>query len=301
MPPCRPEGRRLYLALYLAYFKEILRSYRTTVGRPEVSGRPSGAEARLQLENREPVCRSAPRPILQRRGRIGGPCEPACTSQTGESPGSGSRDLSLPQEAEMNQSETAFVPCGIEVSSRTLVVAIAGKALVEFPNTPAGHHSLIRRLIHSGQEVRICMEATGLYGLDLALALHADKIPFMIANPRSVRNFARAMMQRSKTDQLDAEVLREYAARMPFQPWQPPSLQALQLMAVTHRMQALTRMLAAEKNWLHAASLSRALPAGIRQDLVRSIQNIQKAGGEQDRQRPSPTRPVYAGLGGLAT
>jgi transposase len=177
----------------------------------------------------------------------------------------------------MNKSETAFVPCGIEVSSRTLVVAIAGKALVEFPNTPAGHRSLIRRLSRSRQEVRICMEATGLYGLDLALALHAAKIPFMIANPRSVRNFARAMMQRSKTDQLDAEVLREYAARMPFQPWQPPSSQALQLMAVTHRMQALTRMLAAEKNRLHAASLSRALPAGIRQDLVRSIQNIQRA------------------------
>ena len=39
----------------------------------------------------------------------------------------------------------------------------------------------------------------------------------MMANPRAVRNFARATMQRSKNDQLDALVLLEFAARMEFQ------------------------------------------------------------------------------------
>ena len=147
----------------------------------------------------------------------------------------------------------------------------------EFANTPAGHRLLIHALRRAPHPVRVCMEATGLYGLDLALALHAAGIAFMMANPRSVRNFARAMMQRSKTDRLDAVVLREYAVRMPFVPWQPPSSEALQLMAVAHRIQALTRMLAAEKNRLHAASLSRAWPVLIRRDLVRSIQNMERA------------------------
>jgi transposase len=177
----------------------------------------------------------------------------------------------------MNKSETTFLPCGIEISAAILVVDLSRKAPCEFPNTPVGHQSLIRWLQLAGSEIRVCMEATGLYGLDLALALHAAGIAFMIANPRSVRNFARAMMQRSKTDRLDVIVLREYAARMPFEPWRPPSSQALHLMAIAHRLQALTRMITAEKNRLHAASLSRALPALVRRDLLRSIQSMERA------------------------
>jgi transposase len=177
----------------------------------------------------------------------------------------------------MNNSETAFLPCGIEISFKVLVINLSGKAPCEFANTPDGHQCLIRMLQLAGSEIHVCMEATGLYGLDLALALHAAGIAFMIANPRSVRNFARAMMQRSKTDKLDAIVLREYAARMPFEPWRPPSPQALHLMAIAHRIQALTRMITAEKNRLHAASLSRALPAVVRHDLARSIQSLERA------------------------
>jgi transposase len=177
----------------------------------------------------------------------------------------------------MNKSETEFLPCGLEVSAASLVVDLSGQAACEFPNTAEGHQSLIRWLQRVGSEVRVCMEATGLYGLDLALALHAAALAFMIANPRSVRHFARAMMQRSKTDRLDAIVLREYAARMPFVVWRPPSPQALHLMALAHRIQALTGMITAEKNRLHAASLSRALPAMVRRDLLRSIHSLERA------------------------
>jgi len=64
------------------------------------------------------------------------------------------------------------------------------------------------------------MEATGLYGLDVALALEGKAgIELLAANPRAARNFAKALMKRSKNDQLDAVVLREFPARMPFQPW----------------------------------------------------------------------------------
>ena len=99
----------------------------------------------------------------------------------------------------------------------------------------------------------------------------------MVANPRAVRHFGQALLQRSKNDQLDAVVLREFAARMRFQPWRPPSAAALKLVSVARRLEALTDMLAAEKNRLHAASLSEALPAIIRRDLQRSIQTQQRA------------------------
>lgn len=177
----------------------------------------------------------------------------------------------------MNNIDVSFTPCGIEVSFKTLVVDRAGQAPREFPNTPAGHRALLAWLRRSSLPLRVCMEATGLYGLDLALYLTAAGIPLLVANPRAVRHFARALMQRSKTDLFDAAVLREYAARMPFEPWQPPSPQALKLMAIAHRIQGLTRMMAAEKNRLHAASLSRALPELVRRDVVRSIQGLERA------------------------
>ena len=181
----------------------------------------------------------------------------------------------------MNNSNSTFDPCGIEVSARTLLVALGAEgraaSLREFPNTPPGHQALLRFLERSGPRVRVAMESTGLYGLDLALGLHQASLALMVANPRAVRHFAHALMQRSKTDRLDAEVLRQFAARMPFVAWRPPSAATLQLVAVARRLEALTDMLTAEKNRLHAASLSAALPAIVRRDIERSIQNQQRA------------------------
>ena len=89
----------------------------------------------------------------------------------------------------------------------------------------------------------------------MALFLHADtRFEVMVANPRAVKNFAQALLERSKCDPLDARVLAEYAARMPFQAWQPPSPAALSVTALTRRLHALTESATREKNRLHALS-----------------------------------------------
>jgi transposase len=171
---------------------------------------------------------------------------------------------------------------GIEVSSQELLVALRRQEktlpLKSFPNTPAGHRLLVRYLRRKNVVVQVCMESTGIYGLDLALLLHKQiGIQVMVANPRAVHHFAQALMQRSKTDPLDALMLLEFAVRMPFQVWQPPAAAALQLCAVARRLQAITGICTAEKNRLHAAMAARALPALIRQDLQRSIAFHQRA------------------------
>jgi transposase len=175
----------------------------------------------------------------------------------------------------------AFNPCGIEVSQHTLLVVLRSnrhdEPRREFPNTAKGHQAVLRFLARAAGPVRVALESTGLYGLDLALCLHQARVAVMVANPRAVRHFAQAMMQRSKNDQLDAAVLREFAARMPFVAWRPPSAAALKLVAVARRLEALTEMLAAEKNRLHAASLSQAIPPILRHDLRRSIQTHERA------------------------
>jgi len=181
----------------------------------------------------------------------------------------------------MNNTFSDFDACGIEVSARTVLVALGAAerpaSRREFANTAEGHRALLGWLKRWKRPVRVVMEATGLYGLDVALGLDQAGILLMVANPRAARHFAQAIMQRSKTDRIDAEVLRQFAARMPFVAWHPPSAAALKLMAVARRLEALTEMLAAEKNRRHAASLSEALPAVVRRDVQRSIQTQQRA------------------------
>jgi len=64
---------------------------------------------------------------------------------------------------------------GIDVSCKELVVVISVKGKARkaktFENTPAGHKSIIRILSKLKEEVRVCIEATGIYHFDLAVAL----------------------------------------------------------------------------------------------------------------------------------
>jgi transposase len=117
-----------------------------------------------------------------------------------------------------------------------------------------------------------------MYGLDVALALSAEEgIELMVANPRAVRHFAQAMMQRSKNDQLDAVVLREFAARMPFRAWTRPTENQLELWAIARRLEALTAQRAAEKNRQHAAGLSHAVPVVVRREIASSLRFLERS------------------------
>lgn len=168
--------------------------------------------------------------------------------------------------------------CGLEVSARELVVAQGTGTVQRYANTAPGHRKLVQTLTRGGKRVRVVMEATGIYGLDVALALSgAAGIEVMVANPRSVRDFAKAMMQRSKTDPLDAVVLWEYGRRMPFRAWRRPSENRLTLWAITRRIQALTEMGRAEKNRQHAAQISQTTPPCVRRDIERALRSQQRA------------------------
>jgi transposase len=170
---------------------------------------------------------------------------------------------------------------GVEVGAQELVVSLQRggqrKALKTFPNQPQGHRAIVRHLGCPGRRVRVCLESTGVYGLDLALALHCAGFEVMVANPRAVRHFATALMQRSKNDRLDAVVLLEFAIRMPFQAWMPPRPAALQLHCLARRLEALTEMQAAEKSRRHAALATGTTPPALRRDLERSLRSLRRA------------------------
>jgi transposase len=156
---------------------------------------------------------------------------------------------------------------GIDVSAKTLHTALqCGPRLFEgtFDNTPAGHHQLLARLHqhNSATETRIVLESTGIYGLDVALRLaEQPTLAVMVANPRAVKAFAKASMQRGKTDPRDARLLLQFAQRMHFRPWQPPATALLQLRQLVRRIAELTGQKAAQKNRRHALQQTQtALP-----------------------------------------
>ena len=72
--------------------------------------------------------------------------------------------------------------------------------------------------------VSICLEATGLYSLKVALALHRHRrTQVMVVTPHAMSKYAQACMQGAKPDAKDALLILDDAERMPFVPWQPPS------------------------------------------------------------------------------
>ena len=161
--------------------------------------------------------------------------------------------------------------CGIDVSAKTLAAQRRREGhdeAREFANDPTGHQELVRWL---GKRARVCIEATGVYHLQLALTLCAAGVDVMIINPRVAKDFARARSRRSKTDEVDAETLLEYVWRMDFTPWQAPSAAVMELHERGRRLTELVRAAVDEKNRLHAkntASMSNVVIADVEEHIA---------------------------------
>ncbi|HEY0241184.1 MAG TPA: IS110 family transposase [Gemmatimonadaceae bacterium] len=164
---------------------------------------------------------------------------------------------------------------GIDVSAKTLS-ACRWRADVyaekEFDNDSRGHRELVRWV---GKHARICMEATGVYHLGIAMALDSASNEVMVVNPRVAKDFARAMSTRSKTDEVDARTLLEFVRRMDFQPWQRPSVAVLELRELARRVTELVKSATAEKNRLHARGISR-LSATVVADVKANVAQLKK-------------------------
>lgn len=176
----------------------------------------------------------------------------------------------------------AVLYCGIDVSAASLAVAVQPEGCDRFelctlPNTAAGHRRLIAWLGRWKAPVRVSLEATGIYSLDVAMALDAaDGIAVAVLNPRRFRQFAESL-RRSKTDAADAIALAEYSRRMRFVAWTRPSAAALELRGISRHLATLTEEQARLKNRLHAACGSVSTPRCVREDLRRSLARVEKS------------------------
>lgn len=175
----------------------------------------------------------------------------------------------------------SHVRAGIDVGAGELVVAMLRDGQPEspctLPNTPAGHRQLIKLLTRRGATARVCLEATGVYSLRLALALHgAGRVEVMVVNPRAIKDFQRARLTRAKTDSVDALGILEFLQRMDFVPWTPPAEAVLALQQLGRRLVQLRGELTREQARLHAIAYTPDRDGLIAADLCAHIHHLQK-------------------------
>lgn len=161
---------------------------------------------------------------------------------------------------------------GVDISKRWFDAAASDGRTRRFDNDAAGHCAFVAWL---RKPARVVVEATGTYGLDLALALHAAKrCEVMVANPRLIKGFAKAVAQRSKTDAADAKTILAFAERMPFEAWSPPEPALVELRAMARRIADLTVERAREKNRLAALRSSEAHSRLVANDVEVNLRHL---------------------------
>lgn len=158
-------------------------------------------------------------------------------------------------------SDSVFV--GIDVSSQTLEVASSIEAKTwQVGNDAAGIEQLADQLA-SLTPALIVLEATGGYEFEAACALQAAGLAVAVVNPRTARDFARALGALAKTDALDARMLAAFARVLHQHPERERFVKPLadaelqRLQALVLRRRQLMQMITSERQRMrisHAAA-----------------------------------------------
>jgi transposase len=137
---------------------------------------------------------------------------------------------------------------GIDVAKASIEVASRPEGLkLSIPNTPQGYRQLIAAL--KGRDVKlVVVEATGGYERAVAAELVSAGYTAVVANPRQVRDFARALGRLAKTDRIDAAVLARFAEVVQPKPRPKLSEDADVLSQLVTRRQQLVALLTQETN-----------------------------------------------------
>ena len=146
---------------------------------------------------------------------------------------------------------------GIDISKKSFDVALIIENTVKtkkFNNNKTGFTKLFEWL-NNKQIILIqaCMEATGIYGKNLADFLYERKIIISVVNPARIKGFSQSELARSKNDILDAKLIARFCKLIRPEPWQPEPEHTKILQQWVRRLDDLIIMHRQEENRLEAA------------------------------------------------
>lgn len=123
-----------------------------------------------------------------------------------------------------------------------------------FDNNPSSFEALHRWLLEWGvTELRVCMEATGVYWESVAEFLANQGHVVSVVNPLQIKAFGASRLVRTKTDKVDAKLIAEFCKENQPEAWKAPSAQEQALRAMVLRLDALQEMRLQESNRLAVA------------------------------------------------
>ncbi len=173
-------------------------------------------------------------------------------------------------------SDVKLVNVGIDISKDRLDCSTTHGESKSVSNDEAGISEL-RAWLQSMPVERIVCEATGGYEAAVVAVLGAAKLPIIVINPRQVRDFAKAIGRRAKTDVIDAHVLALFAEAVKPKIRPLKDEQTRELEALLDRRRQLVGMLVSERLRLAPA------PNAIRGDIKAHIVWLVKRLKESDR------------------
>jgi len=167
----------------------------------------------------------------------------------------------------MSKSEFAV---GIDVGKDEVHVSVSDQTVRPFANTRKGLRSLVRwaHMNNSaGQTIRYCMEATGVYSVFCAHYLREfDRCACMsVVNPAQISAYRKARLSRSKTDRIDANVIRSFAETQELNDWQESPTVFLHLQQLVGQRDALNADLRRWQNRRHAQEFLPECDKTVRQ------------------------------------
>jgi transposase len=170
----------------------------------------------------------------------------------------------------------AFI--GIDVSKDRLDVAQRPPgAAWSVSNSEEGIQELVQALAPT-QPKLVVLEATGGLETPVVAALLAAHLPTVVANPRQVRDFAKATGQLAKTDAIDAGILAHFAeaVRPEVRPF--PDAATRELDALLTRRRQLIEMRTAESNRLLRSAAQR-----VRRDIQAHLRWLDRQRAELEK------------------
>lgn len=153
---------------------------------------------------------------------------------------------------------------GIDVSKERLDVLLVQGEKREgqhFTNTATGHaklHGWLSRRLKA-EQVHVCLEATGSYGEAVAEYLYGQGYTVSVVNPARIKGYAASVMQRNKTDKLDAALIADFCRKEQPAPWTPPAPEIRALQQLVRHLEDLTQARQVAKNHLSQPGLGSAI------------------------------------------
>jgi transposase len=160
---------------------------------------------------------------------------------------------------------------GIDISKDVFDVVDSCENHFQFKNDLSGFKKFGKMLDENSHSV---MEVTSCYYQELATWLYFRSFKVSVVNPLSVKRFIQMRLKTSKTDKLDAQMIRLYAESEQSEPWVPPSKLIIEASELQKLIEMLVKQRVALKNKLHGLNAKGITRSPVVTSARRQIRNL---------------------------